>query len=80
MSIKYIPYYLNTVKGQAIPNNFIRTRRALKYRDNDKVYEKIKRGMPYYEVEKTESVGLGKFKKLSLNHQQPRMCQQPAFG
>lgn len=57
MPVKYIPYYPDTVEGQAILNNFTRTRRALKYRDNDKVYEKIKRGMPYYEVEKTESVG-----------------------
>ncbi|MGC9375959.1 MAG: DNA methyltransferase, partial [Bacteroidales bacterium] len=57
MPVKYIPYYPDTVEGQAILNNFVRTRRAVKYRDNNKVYEKIKRGMPYYEVEKTESVG-----------------------
>ena len=57
MPVKYIPYFPDTVEGQAILNNFVRTRRALKYRDSDKVLTKLKRGMPYYEVEKTESVG-----------------------
>lgn len=57
MPIKYIPYFPNTVEGQAILNNFVRTRRALQYRDDDKVFTKIKRGMPCYEVEKVESVG-----------------------
>ncbi len=57
MPIKYISYIPNTIKGQAILNNFVRTSRILKYRDNDKVYERIKRGLPLYEVEKIESVG-----------------------
>ena len=57
MPVKYIPYYPNTVQGQAILNNLTRMRRVLRYRDNDKVYERIKRGMPYYELEKIESVG-----------------------
>lgn len=57
MPVKYIPYFPNTVEGQAILNNFVRTRRALQYRDNAQVFTKIKRGMPYYEVEKIESVG-----------------------
>lgn len=57
MPIKYIQYFPNTVEGQAILNNFVRTRRALKHRDENNVFTKIKRGMPYYEVEKTESVG-----------------------
>ena len=57
MPVKYIPYFPNTVDGQAMLNKFIRTRRALQYRDNRQVFTKIKRGMPYYEVEKTESVG-----------------------
>jgi len=57
MPVKYIPYYPNTVQGQAILNNITRTRRVLRYRDNDKVYDRIKRGMPYYELEKIESVG-----------------------
>jgi adenine-specific DNA-methyltransferase len=57
MPVKYIPYYPDTVEGQAILDNITRTRRVLRYRDNDKVYERIQRGMPYYELEKIESVG-----------------------
>ncbi len=57
MPIKYIPYIPNTVEGQAVLDNFSRTRRVLRYRDNDKVYDRIKRGMPYYEVEQTEQIG-----------------------
>ncbi len=57
MPIKYIPYTPNTVEGQAILDNLTRTRRVLRYRDNDKVYDRIKRGLPLYEVEKNEIVG-----------------------
>lgn len=57
MPIKYIPYYPDTVEGQALLSNFVRTHRALKYRDNEKVYDRIKKGMPYYEVETVESIG-----------------------
>lgn len=57
MPIKYIPYYPNTVEGQAILDNVTRTQRILRYRENDKVYDRIKRGMPYYEVEPLETVG-----------------------
>ena len=62
MPVKYIPYYPNTVEGQAILDNITRTQRVLRYRENDKVYDRIKRGMPYYEVETLETVG-----KLSEN-------------
>lgn len=57
MPLKYIPYYPNTVEGQAILDNITRTQRVLRYRENDKVYDRIKRGMPYYEVEPLETVG-----------------------
>lgn len=57
MPIKYIPYYPNTVEGQAILDNITRTQRVLRYRENDKVYDRIKRGMPYYEVEPLETIG-----------------------
>ncbi len=57
MPIKYIPYTPNTVEGQAILDDFSRTQRVLRYRDNNKVYDRIKRGMPYYEVETIEEVG-----------------------
>ncbi len=71
MPIKYIPYYPNTVEGQAILDNITRTRRILSYRENDKVYEKIKRGMPYYEVEVVEEVHRkdAKTQKAELNFQ-----------
>lgn len=57
MPVKYIPYYPNTVEGQAILDNITRSQRVLRYRENDKVYDRIKRGMPYYEVELLETVG-----------------------
>ncbi len=57
MPVKYIPYYPNTVEGQAILDNIIRTQRILRYRENNKVYDRIKRGMPYYEVDPIETVG-----------------------
>ena len=57
MPLKYIPYYPNTLEGQAILDNFVRTRRVLRYRDNDKVIERIVRGMPLYELQQVERVG-----------------------
>ena len=57
MAIKYILYYPTTLQGQAMLDNFVRTQRILRYRDNDKVIERIERGMPLYEVEKQEIVG-----------------------
>lgn len=57
MAIKYIPYYPNTIEGQAVLDNITRTRRALRYRDNNKVSERIKRGLPLYEVDQLERIG-----------------------
>ena len=57
MAIKYIPYFPNTLEGQAILDNFVRTRRMLSYRDNNMVVEHVQRGMPLYEVEDVERVG-----------------------
>lgn len=57
MAIKYISYDPNVLEGQAILNNFVRTQRILRYRDNGKVFERIQRGMPLYEVESQEVVG-----------------------
>ena len=57
MAIKYIPYFPNTLDGQAILDNFVRTRRMLSYRDNNMVVEHVLRGMPLYEVEDVERVG-----------------------
>lgn len=57
MAIRYIPYFPNTLEGQAVLDNFVRTQRILRYRENDKVVERIQRGMPLYEVETQEVVG-----------------------
>ena len=57
MPIKYIPYDKTPVQGQAILNNIIRTQRVLSYKDNDKVYERIQRGIPYYELSEIEQIG-----------------------
>lgn len=53
MPLKYIPYFKDPIKGQALLDNFTRT---LKYSGNDKVGYKIKRGMPLYEVKTKEIV------------------------
>lgn len=57
MAIKYVPYFPNTSEGQAVLQNFMRTRRKLYYRDGDRVVDHIMRGMPLYEVQLTEQVG-----------------------
>ncbi|MGN1245566.1 MAG: DNA methyltransferase, partial [Muribaculaceae bacterium] len=57
MAIKYVPFFPNTVAGQAVLDNFVRTHRLLRYRESDKVTERIVRGMPLYEVTETEHVG-----------------------
>lgn len=56
MAIKYVPYFPSTVSGQAVLDNFVRTQRILKYRESDKVTERIVRGMPLYEVTEMEHV------------------------
>ncbi len=57
MAIKYIPYPVRALEGQAVLDNFVRTRRVLRYRDANQVYERIRRGMPLYEVELKEGDG-----------------------
>ena len=57
MAIKYIPYFPNTLEGQAVLDNFVRTKRILRYRDNDRIEERIQQGMPLYETELQERVG-----------------------
>ena len=57
MAIKYVPYFPNTLEGQAILDNFVRTKRVLRYRDNDQVIERIERGMPLYEMDTKETIG-----------------------
>jgi len=57
MPIDYVPYYPQPIEGQAVLNNFTRTRRLLAYRDSDKVLRRLARGMPRYELETLEEVG-----------------------
>ena len=57
MAIKYVPYFPNTLEGQAILDNFVRTKRVLRYRDNDQIIDRIQRGMPLYEMELKEQIG-----------------------
>ena len=54
MPIKYIPFIPEPVEGQAVLANF---NRVLKYRGAEDVSRTIRRGMPYYELEKRETVG-----------------------
>ena len=56
MPVKYTPYLPDPVEGQALlapPHS----QRRLRYRDRDRMIEKIQRGMPRYEVERVEQVG-----------------------
>ena len=57
MPIKYIPHAKNPVEGQAILNNISRSQRVLRYRENNKVFDRIQRGMPFYEVQTQEIIG-----------------------
>ena len=57
MAVKYIPYFPDSLEGQALLDNFVRTKRVLRYRDNDQVIERIERGMPLYEMDEIEKVG-----------------------
>ena len=66
MAIKYVPYFPETIEGQAILNNFTRTQRFLKYKDNDNVYNSIAKGMPLYEMESIEKVGKNKNNNLVI--------------
>ena len=54
MAVKYIPFFPEPIEGQALLNNFNRT---LRYRNVEDLNGRLRRGMPYYEVETTEKVG-----------------------
>ncbi|MDR2151621.1 MAG: site-specific DNA-methyltransferase [Helicobacteraceae bacterium] len=66
MAVKYVPYYPEPLEGQAILDNFSRTRRTLKYRDANRAIERVKRGMPLYETLKVETVGENKNDNLII--------------
>ena len=54
MPKKYVPYFPEPIEGQALLNNF---RRTLRYNGDTDVFNHIRRGMPYYELEKLEQLG-----------------------
>ncbi len=54
MPKKYVPYSPEPIEGQALLNNF---RRTLRYKGDTEVFNHVKRGMPYYKLEKIEQVG-----------------------
>ena len=54
MPIKYVPFIPEPIEGQAVLGNF---KRLLKYRGANDTEMVLQRGMPYYELEKQETVG-----------------------
>lgn len=54
MAVKYIPFFPEPIEGQALLNNF---NRLLRYKGDTDLKGRLVRGMPYYEVETTETVG-----------------------
>lgn len=54
MAIKYIPFFPEPIEGQALLDNFKRT---LKYKGANDVADKLRRGMPLYEMQTNETVG-----------------------
>lgn len=74
MAVKYIPYFPDTLEGQALLDNFVRTKRLLRYRDGDRVVERIARGMPYYETDLSERVGQNPDRNLVLRGECVSAC------
>ena len=71
MAIKYIPFFPEPIEGQAILDNFKRT---LRYKGADGVQEKLRRGMPLYEMEKQETVGDNKDGNLVIRGECVSAC------
>ena len=74
MAIKYIPYFKEPIQGQAILDNFTRTKRVLKYAENDKVLNRIERGMPLYEVDTEEIVGNKETENMAIRGECVSAC------
>lgn len=74
MAIKYIPYFPDPVSGQAVLDNFVRTQRILRYRESDKVTERIVRGMPLYEVTDIEHVGEAESENMIIHGECVSAC------
>ena len=74
MAVKYIPFFPDTLEGQALLDNFVRTKRLLRYRDGDRVVERIARGMPYYETDLAERIGQNPDRDLVLRGECVSAC------
>ena len=57
MPIEYLPYTPTVINGQAILNNFQRTRKYLRYKGDGDIESSLERGMPLYETTLKEQVG-----------------------
>ena len=66
MAVKYIPFSPNVIQGQAVLDNFVRTRRILRYDGSNEVYTSLRQGMPYYETEVKEVMGLSETDNLLM--------------
>ena len=74
MAIKYISYDPQPLQGQAVLNCFRRTRRMLSYQGDDELEAHIERGMPLYEVKRTEPVNGGSNENLLLRGECISVC------
>ena len=63
MPIKYVPFIPEPVEGQAVLGNF---NRILKYKGADDVSMVLQRGMPLYEMERQERVGVNEAGNLLI--------------
>lgn len=71
MAIKYIPFFPEPIEGQALLDNFKRT---LKYKGAYDVADKLRRGMPLYEMETKETVGENKDGNLVIRGECVSAC------
>lgn len=76
MAIKYIPFIPNTLSGQAILDNFVRTKRiqTLRYQGDDQAVRHILRGMPLYEMTTRERMGRNKEGNLIIRSECLSAC------
>lgn len=74
MAVKYISYDPQPLQGQAVLNCFRRTRRMLSYQGDNELEAHIERGMPLYEVTRTEQVNGGSNENLLLHGECIPVC------
>ena len=74
MAVKYISYDPQPLQGQAVLNCFRRTRRMLSYQGDNELEAHIERGMPLYEVMRTEQVNGGSNENLLLRGECISVC------